>query len=73
MLLLDGDRLIVSINGYMYCLDPIFGQLVWSNDLPGMGVGIPSLASDRGGSTGSGSHQHRAEQQRRAAAAAAAS
>ncbi len=48
VLLLDGDRLIVSVNGYTFCLDPLFGQLVWQNDLPGMGVGIPTLASIRG-------------------------
>ena len=26
-LLLDGDRLIVSCNGYMYCLDPLTGNI----------------------------------------------
>lgn len=50
VLLLDGDRLIVSVNGYTFCLDPLFGQLVWQNDLPGMGVGIPTLVSLRGSS-----------------------
>ena len=47
-LLVDGDRLIVSCQGYTYCLDPLFGQVVWSNPLEGMGVGIPSLASVNG-------------------------
>ena len=27
-LLLDGDRLIVSTNGYIYCLDPLTGEIV---------------------------------------------
>lgn len=49
-ILLDGDRLIVSVQGYTYCLDPIFGQQVWENHLSGMGVGTASLASVRGGS-----------------------
>jgi outer membrane protein assembly factor BamB len=53
-LLIDGDRLIASVNGYMYCLDPLFGQEVWHNPLSGLGVGVPSLASARGTSTQGG-------------------
>jgi outer membrane protein assembly factor BamB len=48
--LVDGDRLIVSVQGYMYCLDPITGQQLWENQLSGFGVGIPSLASLQGNS-----------------------
>src|ERR1041384_1305440 len=48
--LLDGDRLIVSVMGYTYCLVPLTGQVLWFNELPGMGMGVPSLASVRGGS-----------------------
>jgi outer membrane protein assembly factor BamB len=44
-LMLDGDRLIVSVNGYTYCLDPLFGQEVWRNPLKGFGIGVASLAS----------------------------
>jgi outer membrane protein assembly factor BamB len=47
-LLLDGDRLIVSVMGYTYCLDPANGNEVWCNELPGMGIGVASLASVRG-------------------------
>ncbi len=46
--LLDGDRLIVSIQGYTYCLDPNTGIGLWSNPLSGLGVGIPCLTSARG-------------------------
>jgi outer membrane protein assembly factor BamB len=52
-LLIDGDRLIASCQGYTYCLDPMFGQLVWSNPLEGMGVGIPCIASVNGTSANS--------------------
>lgn len=45
--LLDGDRLIVSVQGYTYCLDPSTGACQWSNPLSGMGVGIPCLASSQ--------------------------
>lgn len=46
--LLDGDRLIASVQGYTYCLDPNSGIELWSNPLSGMGVGIPCLASAHG-------------------------
>ena len=39
----DGDRLIVSVQGYTYCLDAETGRLIWQNHLEGMGYGIPSL------------------------------
>lgn len=52
-ILLDGDRLIASVGGYTYCLDPLSGQQWWFNALPGMGVGVPSLASLRGGAQNS--------------------
>ena len=48
--LLDGDRLIVSTNGYIYCLDPLTGQILWHNPMKGYGMGITSLASVRGSS-----------------------
>jgi len=47
-LLLDGDRLIVSVMGYMYCLDPANGNQLWFNELKGFGSGVASLASVRG-------------------------
>ena len=49
-LLLDGDRLIVSTNGYLYCLDPLTGAIRWQNPLAGYRVGVTTLASVRGGS-----------------------
>jgi outer membrane protein assembly factor BamB len=51
-LLLDGDRLIASTNGYIYCLDPRTGQTLWYNPLRGYGMGAPTaLVSVRGQST----------------------
>jgi len=47
-LLVDGDRLIASAQGYVYCLDPLYGQEVWRNPLEGMGIGTPCLASVHG-------------------------
>ena len=51
-ILIDGDRLIVSVQGYTYCLEPTTGSLVWENELKGHGMGITSIASVRGNSAG---------------------
>jgi outer membrane protein assembly factor BamB len=50
--LLDGDRLIASVMGYTYCLEAVTGRELWFNELAGMGVGVASLASVRGGMAG---------------------
>lgn len=50
-LLLDGDRLIVSVIGYVYCLDPATGELLWNNDTKGCGTGVTSIVSVRGQSS----------------------
>ena len=50
-LLLDGDRLIASLQGYTYCLDPMTGDELWRNPLKGMGLGLACLASVRGNTT----------------------
>ncbi len=50
-LLLDGDRLIASLQGYTYCLDPATGDELWRNPLKGMGLGLACLASARGNTT----------------------
>ena len=48
-LLLDGDRLIVSAAGHIYCLDPLTGQTRWQNRLQGHSTDGPvSLVSARG-------------------------
>jgi hypothetical protein len=44
-LLLDGEWLIASINGYTYGLDARTGSEMWFNELEGFGTGVPCLAS----------------------------
>ncbi len=68
--LLDGDRLIVGSGGYIYCLDPVYGQRVWENPLKGYGQGLMSLASVNG-STQSAAVAAVIASQRAAAAAGA--
>ena len=45
LLLGDEQHLIVSVNGYTYCLDPLTGHQRWFNELPGYGTGVASLVS----------------------------
>jgi len=66
--ILDGDRLIVSVSGYTYCLEPTTGAVVWENELKGFGTGIASIVSVRGCSSGGAASQQAAN-----AAAASAS
>ena len=67
--LLDGDRLIASVNGYTYCLDPLSGSQLWYQPLKGYGVGIPSLASLSGNSGSAAAAAIIAQQQRNSHAA----
>ena len=46
-LLPDGDRLVVSAGGYIYCLDPATGRERWHNPLKGFGIGVAALATIR--------------------------
>ncbi|MBB5034218.1 outer membrane protein assembly factor BamB family protein [Prosthecobacter vanneervenii] len=53
-LLPDGDRLIVSVSGYLYALDAWSGAQIWMNEMKGCGIGVASLAS----MSASTSHPH---------------
>jgi outer membrane protein assembly factor BamB len=60
-LLIDGDRLIVSTGGYIFCLDPLTGEIQWRNPLKGYGMAAPTaLASVRGQSSQGLTNQHQA-------------
>lgn len=65
--LLDGDRLIVCVNGYTYCLDPLTGDEFWFNPLKGLGVGTASLTSIHGNSGSAAAAAVIAQQQAAAA------
>ncbi len=49
-ILLDHDRLVVSVHGYTYGLDAMTGQQLWYNEFQGYGYGYPTLASIHGNS-----------------------
>ncbi|HMF12173.1 MAG TPA: PQQ-binding-like beta-propeller repeat protein [Gemmataceae bacterium] len=44
-LVADGDRLILSDNGYIYCLEALTGRQLWHNPLTGYGTGIAIVAT----------------------------
>jgi len=52
-LMLDGDRVIASVQGYTYCIDAATGRQLWNNDMTGFGLGIPCLTSYRSSSMAS--------------------
>jgi len=68
-LLLDGDRLIASVQGYTYCLDPLTGVQVWANPMSGFGLGVPSIASANGSTSHPVLGEAQEEQSRENAAA----
>jgi outer membrane protein assembly factor BamB len=47
-LLVDRDRLLVTVNGYTYCLDAFTGEQLWFNPLRGFGIGVASIATAAG-------------------------
>lgn len=66
--LLDGDRIIASVQGYMYCLDALTGEQYWNNPLTGMGLGLASITSIHGSSGSAAAAAIIAQQQQQAAA-----
>jgi outer membrane protein assembly factor BamB len=43
VMIVDGD-LFAASKGRLYRLDPVTGDVLWRNDLPGLGWGIVSIA-----------------------------
>jgi outer membrane protein assembly factor BamB len=68
-LVLDQDRIIATTKGKVFCLDVATGHLLWRNDLPGLGLGLVSIATANG-STPSGPPSEKRRQDAAAAAAA---
>ncbi len=47
-LLVEGEYVYASVNGYTYCLDGRTGYEVWNNPMTGFGVGVTCLATCSG-------------------------
>lgn len=71
-LLLDGGTLFASVDGYTYALDPVTGDLLWTNTLSGLGTGVPCLATTTGTSAGGPAAEELARRSSSSAATTAA-
>ena len=72
MVFWDGEALFAASGGEVWRLDPRQGNIIWQNELKGMGRGLVSLASTRR-ATESTDFDLAAAKRRRDAAAATAS
>jgi outer membrane protein assembly factor BamB len=66
----NGEALFAANAGEMWRLDPEHGDILWHNELKGMGRGVVSLASSRLAQTSAADATLLAEKRRRDAAAA---
>jgi outer membrane protein assembly factor BamB len=66
----QGETVLASTYGEIFCLDPLTGQAQWHNPLKGFGRNLATIATDL--NPGSGTVSVLAEKRRRDAQAAAA-
>ena len=48
MLAFDGNQIYAHTGGHLFCLDKISGEILWENDLPGLGYGLATLLVEGG-------------------------
>ncbi len=70
--ILDGNQLYATTKGEIFCLDTATGEARWHNKLPGLGLGLISIATPTGSQVLS-AQETRKRQAAAAATAAAAS
>jgi len=46
-IVVDGNVLLATSNGEIYCLNPLTGATIWHNQLKGMGTGLAAIATVR--------------------------
>jgi outer membrane protein assembly factor BamB len=44
--LIDGDRVLATARGEIFCLDRKDGRILWHNPLKGLGQGLVTIATD---------------------------
>jgi len=42
---LDGDQILATTKGEIYCIDATTGEIRWHNDLPGCGWGLATVVT----------------------------
>lgn len=70
--IIDGDVVLAGVGGRVYCLDITDGRLLWMNEMPGLGLGMVSVATPAGSSDSAQGAQQIANAQAAAEAAATA-
>ena len=68
----DRDGLFATCAGELFALDPATGELLWHDQLKGLGTGLVTLATDLGGGTAPTVLAESAQQQAAASAATSA-
>jgi outer membrane protein assembly factor BamB len=68
---LDGNTILATTYGEVFCLDALTGGALWHNRLKGYGMGLTSIATvnNPGGSATLTAEEQRRETERRAATA----
>ena len=61
----DPGAVYASYSGEIFCLDPATGEVRWHNQLTGLGVGLASMLSERGGTSNDDSPSTLFDQERR--------
>src|SRR6266849_10341570 len=46
--LLQGDMVLATCRGEVFCVDPLTGIVMWHNPLKGLGMGLATIATDQG-------------------------
>ncbi len=67
---LEGDKVLATACGEIFCLDALAGRLLWNNPLKGYGRGLATIATED--NPGASNSSVLAEKHRRDEAAAAA-
>lgn len=70
-LVLDGENLYATTKGEIFCLNAANGELRWHNKLPGLGLGLITIASTTGNQVVSAEEKRRRDAQTAATAASA--
>lgn len=67
-LVLDGDRVIATTRGKAFCLDAATGNLLWFNQLSGLGWGLATVVTVNAPSNGAAVNYAKIQQDQQAAA-----
>lgn len=68
---IDGDHILATTRGEIFCLDRTSGRILWQNPLTGLGRGLITIATEGPSSNAAVLAQKRRQDEQQAASAAA--